>query len=302
MLVKKNIRKLILIVICFCYSINIYSQVYKLKEKWLLNLNIGSNAFYGDVTDNKNKIWHNSPFSKYFYEDRKTMYGFIIGKEFNPSFAIKSQFLWGSLYSRQDSKNRYFKADLFELNLHISANLLTILTKKDDRVFDIYAFLGLGITSFRTIAFQTNPSKFINSYGYTHYGAHQAKAVRETQVPLGLGLSYKLGEHWKINAETSLRYVNTDKLDAVKDKSSSIEGYSYNAIGVSYIFNIALGEIRLFNKRKFSGFKSQQDKTSKIYNRGTSNGNIKTDPFKSHRKNKNYVYKKKNRKKFLGIF
>ncbi len=302
MFIKKFLRWVIMAALFSCYSTNAFSQAFKAYEKWLINLNIGSNAFYGDVTDNKNKFWHNSPLSKYFYDDRKTMYGICLGKEISPSFALKSQFLLGSLISNQESKNRYFTAELYEFNLHLSANILTLITKNADRDFDIFAFLGLGITSFRTVSFKTNPSQYEHSYGYTNDGRNRAKTIREMQIPFGLGLSYKLGKHWKINAETSLRYVLTDKLDATVQSGNSFEGYSYNAIGFSYLFDVSFLENNPFNKRKFSGFKSQQDKTANKYNRGTSNGSLKRDPFKGHRKNKNYVYKKKNRKRFLGIF
>ncbi len=298
--VKKNVCCLLFLFCAICFSSKLQAQNYRFYQNWTLNLNIGGNAFYGDLTDNKNKFWHNSPLSKYFYEDRKTMYGFCFGKAINKSVAIKSQFLWGSLYSHQESTGLQFSADIFEANMHVSANLLTMLSQKENKIFDIYAFLGFGFCSFRTLSTRTADQTYISSYGYTEKGQHLAATIKEWIIPMGLGMSYKLNKHWKVNVETSLRFLLSDRLDANIISGGGFEGYSYNTLGFTYNFNMF--EYNIFRRRGSSGFTALKDNSSRTYNRGTSNGNVKRDPFKKHRKNKNYVYQKKTRKKFLGIF
>jgi OOP family OmpA-OmpF porin len=147
------------------------------------------------------------------------------------------------------SYNNYFTGDLFDYTLDINVNITNLLfnPKHQLRKYYIYGYAGVGLVSFRSVRYKLvndNDNDPILSYeGYNGKDLKNNKVPRtnEVFVPLGLGIRYKLNANWSITAETSGRYMKSDKLDAfVAGKAK--DAYQLSTLGVVYNFSSKIDE------------------------------------------------------------
>ena len=57
-------------------------QRYPYYQGWRFNLNVGSTNFTGDIRNNRNGFFDNTPLSKFFYQDRKFAAGLRLEKRY----------------------------------------------------------------------------------------------------------------------------------------------------------------------------------------------------------------------------
>ncbi len=264
---------------------------HQFASDWELNTSLGMTSFYGDVTDKKNRFLSNTPFHRYFYEDRKLGFGFTLRKNFNAYLSFRGSFNYGKIRSSSSAFDRYFDARFYEYYLGIDFDISTLIWGKSrNQDWKLYAFTGLGFTDSRTWLYddKTNELVSTNGFGGERWDGKQ-KMATETTFPIGIGGQYKFSDNWSATIESGIHIVNTDRLDAFKSSESGIEGFGYACIGISYHFHMPW-ELRLSRYPKHNGKSS--DASIKKYNKRKQ----VVMETRSHRKAKKYRYKNPRRK------
>lgn len=230
----KHINKLILPAIVgslIFFSLSLKAQSYSEERRgffsnWRLNFNAGLNLFYGDI-----KQYRYLPMN----DDYRVAYGAVLKKQFSPVFGIGFQLLNGKLHSSRRNfagGDKMFDADILEGNMQASINFSNLLAGfNPNRTVSIYGFAGVGLASWYTQLY--NNGKPIRTSG-----ASKSLGDRTTEgvVPLGLGLKFNINDNIGLNLESSLRTVNSDKLDAWVS-GFKYDFYNYNSFGFYYNLN-----------------------------------------------------------------
>lgn len=207
---------------------------------WEITLHLGMTSFYGDVTDNKNRIYNNSPFHRYFYEDRGFAYGVMLRKNMSPYYSFRGVFLRGDIYGSSDRYGLYFNAVTNHYYLGANLDLTSLMLGVDDnRPWELYAFAGLGFNDSRTWLYDASTDNLVgtNGFGSERWLGGDEAMARAATIPFGIGFSYELHNNWSFNMETSIHGVNTDRLDAFESDDTKTEGFGYSSIGLTYHFN-----------------------------------------------------------------
>ena len=218
-------------------SASAQSQVYSEDKvgffsNWMINLNLGSNLFYGDIQQ-----YRFAPYK----EDWRMAGGLILRKQISPVFGIGGQLLNGKLHGTKKifrdgaPANLKFKADIFEYNLHTTVNFSNLLWGYNTyRKLSFYGLIGIGFANWRSELLDYNTDKILGRSGIP--GGGFQNRTTELVLPIGLGLNYNLSNNWGINLESTLRGVNSDMLDAKKG-GFKYDIYNYTSLGITYNLN-----------------------------------------------------------------
>lgn len=204
----------------------------KLSANWSLNLNAGPTIYWGYFSD-KNSI------SSAFRRGISTGYGIILSKQMTPVLGISGQLLYGSLQGRKDyygnglPADLNFTSDMAEGNISAKISLTNwIGGYKSKRLMNVYGLMGVGLSNFN--------GRVIHSLtGDTLYkiGNGSGKGINGWEVDgmatIGLGLSVRMSKDFDFTIETSMKFLQTDKLGRVKGLLS-YDMYSYSSIGITY--------------------------------------------------------------------
>lgn len=234
---------LCLLSVFFLASVNLQAQEEERKleiDKFSIGLNFGSLLHYGDV---KQYDYWPTP------EERKWGFGAVINYQISPIFSVQAQGLTGNLAGIKrnfksstgsihggNPANLKFDAEIYEgsFNATISLNRWWAPNLKANDWLNVYAVAGIGLVRFRSQLRDLRDDTFINSYGWSEQGTVEEDMTTETVVPLGLGLKIKLHDKIDFNLESTIRNVNTDKLDAYVRTNNSQDKYGYTSIGFTY--------------------------------------------------------------------
>ncbi len=209
-----------------------------------VNANFGSLLFYGDI-----KQYDYYPVAK-FDNERSWGGGLSLTKTFNSYVGLQGQYIVGGLKGTKRNLASHFTANISEYSLSAVVNLSNVLFPEvKDRKLTFYGYGGIGIVSFRSQLLALGTDKFIAGYGYSDTDEKVKKTVEnndgtyynkkktnETVFPLALGLKYRINGKISVTLESSLRSVNTDKLDSYKAIGSAKDKYGYTSLGISYKF------------------------------------------------------------------
>jgi hypothetical protein len=206
-----------------------------IKSGWGINLSGGSNLFYGDL-----RIYDLWP-AKQFNNERKWAGSIMLEKELIPNLDFRGQILMGSLsgtkreFSNGTPANMYFDAKVFEYSTNFKLNVSNALIGRKAPL-SFYTYAGIGFVNFRTQRKNLITNSVIESYGYN--GTAKDKPTIETVVPFGGGLDYKINDNFSLNLDVSMRFVNSDKLDAMVSGNTGVyqDAYGYTSLGITYKF------------------------------------------------------------------
>lgn len=169
-----------------------------------------------------------------------------LGKQLNSKTAIRLDYLYGNLksegaYVRQMDDGSYYKnqlysnVDFMELALVLKLNLNDFFYSRSPRYLrEFYFFGGGAYTMFRTKV-TDDTGDFVSGIGYAETGEEELMEGI-VAVPLGLGVTYKLGSKdiVNLNAEFGYRFVQSDELNGgLDDKASQ---YTFTSLGL--LFNL----------------------------------------------------------------
>ena len=136
------------------------------------------------------------------FKDVAMMGGVLARYNINPRMAVKGDLAVGRIKgSTKGMENKFpngghstFSRNVFELGAQFECNLFAYGTGagyKDSRRLAPYMLAGIGMT----------------------YAPKPANHVVAMNIPLGLGVKYKLAERLNVGAEWSMRFTTSDKLD-----------------------------------------------------------------------------------------
>jgi len=220
-----------------------YKPKIKIKpEKWYVGMQTGMLIFQGDL---KQKDYF--PVNQ---EVNEWGLGYMIyGRHnFSDNFNMQFRYLRGNLAGMESAKNRYFKAKVNEYSLQCHFNLNRLISKKLDPEFIyIYAYAGIGISSFRSVKRSILGDTVISTQGYITPGLSKKKATREAVFPAGFGFQFNLNRivkhkkgytsNYYADVMFNLSNVNTDKLDVEVDPfQSGKDKYWSITVGLTYRF------------------------------------------------------------------
>jgi hypothetical protein len=256
-----------------------YSQHYiSFGDGWSISGFVGSSNFHGDLTDKTNSFLNNTPFSKYFYQDRKMGGGIYVTKMFGQVMGVRGILMYSDMKSTKESDKIYFTGNIFEYSLAAYSNLTNLfLGYSRRRSWDVYAFMGLGYTETRSTAFNMTTGAVVGSTGYKKSkSGNSFLRMTEIVVPVGLGATYKFSKKASVFVEFTRHFVYTNKLDAYPVEGTKIESLGMMNIGLSYNFGLPTHwgthrnpryngkspdpAIRAFNKRKRVVMKTKANK------------------------------------------
>lgn len=234
---------------------------------WEISANVGMTSFYGDVTDKKNRFFANTPFHKYFYDDRGLGYGIMIEKNMNNSLSLRGFLMHGNIISHFSEEQIYFDAVLNEYYFGASYDISNLIWgEKRNQDWELYGFFGIGFTDYRSWLYDMKTDKLLDrtGFGAERWLDGKDKMATETTIPFGIGFSYRFKYGLSVAFETGIHGLNTDILDSYKSDDASAEGFGYTSLALSYSFNFpsSLGgypnyrgkssdpAIKEYNKRK----------------------------------------------------
>ncbi|HPS18386.1 MAG TPA: OmpA family protein [Bacteroidales bacterium] len=234
--------KLITLVCLFSFFLNTFTigQTEKVKyNTWSASVRVGAMNFYGDlrqfdfypVSAQQAKDWYKITDD---VSETNLGFGLSVSKQLSPTFAIQGILDKGKLGGVKHSVEAYFKGDVLNYGFNLVVNFSNLFwpSSKNNKI-GFYGYAGLGFTDFKAKQYHISDNSSIYSYGYGENG-QENKMVTETTVPLGLGLKYKLNNKFDIGIETSLKNVNTDKLDARVRANTAKDKYGFTCVTLTY--------------------------------------------------------------------
>lgn len=277
MLSKKFIY--IILFLAVIMSSKTHAQKYiSFDDGWTVNGFVSTSNFHGDLTDKTNSFVNNTPFSKYFYQDRKIGGGIYVDKMFGQIIGVRGILLFSNMKSTKESDKIYFQGNLFEYSIAAYSNLSNlILGYSRRRPWDVYAFIGIGFSETRSQAFNMTTNVQVGSTGYklSKTGNGYVR-MTETVVPVGLGATYKFTKNTNVFIEFTRHFVHTDRLDAFPVDGTNVESLGLVNLGLTYHFTLPSHwgtqraprydgkspdpAIRAFNKKKRVVMKTKANK------------------------------------------
>lgn len=239
-------HSLFLIIILAVFStVELYGQKrfkpkIKIKpEKWYAGIYNGPLVFQGDL-------------KKYDYlpagNELRWGLSFKTRYNFNDKFNLQFCYLRGRLAGLSNDYKEKFISKVREVSFQGHFNMNRIIYKSlDPEYIYIYAYAGLGITSFRSIKRSIDGDILLGTQGYNNPSLTKKKPTREVCYPLGFGMQFNInrifyhqeGMTSRLYADVifSLSNVNTDKIDCVKDAMKSGKDKYWGILfGVTYRF------------------------------------------------------------------
>ena len=216
------VRRMMLGAIMLCFATVVRAD--GLEYRYEVGAMAGISSYYGDAN-------YHIPF-----KNINAMGGVVWRYNINPRMAVKTDFaVAGISGTTANFDNRYpggdveFSRALYELGAQFEYNFWAygdgVGYKKTHRLVP-YAFAGIGVT----------------------YAPKPAQHVFAANIPVGLGVKYKVISRLNVGCELSFRFTTSDKLD-VTDKTAPIlndpygiksgwlknkDSYSFLSIFVTY--------------------------------------------------------------------
>ncbi len=220
----KYINHTILVFAVLVFTLPGYSQ----EKDWSVQLSAGPTIHYGDIMDHKlffpatdnDKAWNFSG-------------AFSLERRLNPYLSLRGQILYGKLGGTRDISSRYFEADIFDYSLQARLDFINLFADYNPyRTVNIYGLIGVGMSNWESHLYDVNDNEIARSGGVD---VGMLEMTTEGFIPGGGGISFRVNDNLDLNLESTLRVVNSDKLDA-KEGGSKYDMYSFTSLGLTYNF------------------------------------------------------------------
>lgn len=212
---------------------------------WSATLNAGSMIYFGNL-----KQYKIAPLTN-LYNEYKWGAGLSVNKQFTPYLGTNISYTFGKLAGTNrgpkttiNGKTTWhnghtFEATFNEYSLNVVFNPLNLLLPNSvGRKFNVYVTTGFGLMQFRTIRWDLWKLKVERAYGYSYEGKKTGGVTSEGFIPIGLAAKYKATQQIDLGISSTMRYVNSDKVDAyIASKSSLIQDkYLYTSLSITFNF------------------------------------------------------------------
>ncbi len=206
---------------------------------WSLNLNVGSNLFWGDIR--QYDYW-----PVYHYENEWSLaYGAILSKKLSNIFDVRFQVLNGKLAGTKRPIQTYFKSDVTDFSGQITLNFSNLFSPdKPYKNFETYGIVGLGLSNWSTTKYTLGSDIVTGTSGFPGQGFK--KRTTELFSPIGFGIDINLSPSFALNLENTWRITNSDIVD-VTSGGFYYDMYTYTSVGLKFNF---IGKSKLRNSKK----------------------------------------------------
>lgn len=160
--------------------------------------------------------------------------GISFDRHYSPAMSMQLRLTYAELAGMDPASSLSFETEMLEavLRLRLSLNALLNPEGSSRSFMNLYAFIGAGALSYRSVAYvQDSPARF---YGYEADGTTKDDMLWEFVVPYGLGLNFRLTDRVDLGIETGFRYTSSDRLDAWPVTGSRKDMYNYTSVGLSF--------------------------------------------------------------------
>lgn len=212
-------------------SSNLSAQTSSALEGLSLRLNPGVVTFYGEMSNSSL-----NPFDKFGYG---SSFGFsgTLAKSFSPAFSIQAQLVTTTMYNLQqvpgEIDQSYMLASVNDYNLSARFDPL-LIGKGYDRKISPFISAGVSSIGFRSVRKNYDTNSVLNSVGYQDDGVTKDRREYAMAIPVSIGVSWRLSDHFSIEAEHSLHFTNTDWLDCLTHDAGRNDNYAITSIGLKY--------------------------------------------------------------------
>ncbi|HSG68684.1 MAG TPA: tetratricopeptide repeat protein [Bacteroidales bacterium] len=174
-------------------------------------------------------------------------FGGIAGWQFHPIFGLRASGGYVNLSGeRYGDVDRAFKGDAFDVGANLTISLTNLIFGySPDRWFDMTLWSGLGMIQYRTKMRVHSTAEWLESRGWGDdppYDNGDGKGINNRNVatayPVGLDFDFILSDHWNINVNTSMKFSDTDGMDAYAHATAAVKRdfWHYTGIGLTYKF------------------------------------------------------------------
>lgn len=199
-------------------------------KNWFVGVKGGATFFLSPLKDN--------PFS--------WGAGVSLGKQLNSKVALRADYLYGNLKSdgefvKMNDDGSYYKnnlsanSDFMEIALVLKLSINDFFYSRSPKhLRELYLFGGGAYTMYRT-EISDDLGNFVTGTGYSLSGKREAMEAL-IAVPLGVGVTYKLGakDIVNLNAEFGYRFTSSPELGGgISDVASN---YTFSSLGL--LFNL----------------------------------------------------------------
>ncbi len=196
---------------------------------WEAGLNTGSSIFFGDVKQNSIM-----PVSTNNNEWRLGG-SLLAGRQFSYVFGLRGQALYGQIAGTRRSSDYYFEGDYIEFNLNTTIDLNNLFGKKrTDRFASAYLVVGLGLTNYNSTVYTLSTGIQKRKIGFGN-GSGIGGRTLEGILTGGVGVNFRINNHFIINFEMANRAMNSDNMDGWIN-GFKYDIYNYTSVGLSYRF------------------------------------------------------------------
>lgn len=275
-------KRFTLIVFLFTLvTVKVNAQFYKGNQNWFAGVQVGMNAFWGDVDDGSNHIVPGGPFQSGFYKNHGIVGTVHFGKEITPFLTMRLQFRVENLKGQHRPDSLRFASPLnFELTALATIDILD-LANANER-WDFYPIIGIGAFAFRSTLYDMQTSKELDRFPQKETTIGKQKYGFSFALPFGLGVNFRATPRVHVNFETVMTWMGNDGIDIKLAKPKSFEGIWRSSLGVSFLFDskrtqINYNSYRSSKGKTASGARQGIDPNLSDYKDKLKKGNVVTD-------------------------
>lgn len=172
--------------------------------------------------------------------------GVSLGKQLNSKVGLRADYIYGNMKSdgnfvRKNEDGSYYKNDLsanvdfMEISLLLKLSLNDFFYSKSPKYLrELYLVGGGAYTMYRTEITNTEGA-FVTGTGYSVAGEQEAMEAL-IAVPLGIGVTYKLGSKDIVNLNAEFGYRFTSSPDLGANLTEKASNYTFSSLGL--LFNL----------------------------------------------------------------
>ena len=232
---NRHLLYFLLSVFIFLFTLSVHAQkVVPGKSSpsyWEVGLNGGSSLFFGDVK--QNAFWPVSTNNNEWRLGASLMAGY----RFNYIFTLRGQALYGQLAGTRRASDYFFEGDYIEFNLNTAIDLNNLFgRKRTDRFASAYVLVGLGMTNYNSTVYKLSSGAVQRKIGFGN-GSGIGGRTLEGILTGGIGVNFRVNDHFIVNFETANRIMNSDFMDGWVN-GFKYDVYNYTSVGLSYRFGM----------------------------------------------------------------
>ena len=198
------------------------------SQGWGMNANMGANLFFGDVSE--------TPFS-----DIRAMVNIGLQKQLTPYLYWRFDAAYGNLAGTKDeyesgaAANLMFKNKYTEHNTTLKLDLFGFNDNLRSKKLAPYIYAGVGLINFRSRLSDSENGATKGPFGYKGWTA--TSATHEIEVPVGLGLEWKVNQALSFTLDGSMTLIKSDKVDAcVSNTNDKFLRDMFSTVSLGFVY------------------------------------------------------------------